>query len=317
MMNHFSATATAPATVANVAVGFDILGFAVEGLADVVKVQKVPEKGCVIKRISGKIAHLDQIPLEPEKNCATVGILQMLKDFSVDFGLAIEIEKQIPLGSGLGGSAASSVAGVVAASALIDSLLTREQMLQYAMMGEELASKSRHADNVAPCLMGGLVFCRSTEPFELYPLPIPQGLFCVLAHSQIVIKTSEARAMLQKTVSLEQMIKQTTNLSGFILGCVQSDFQLLRKSLRDEVIEPQRAHLIPSFAKVQKAAMDAGALGCSISGAGPAIFALAQGESAANRICDHMTRAFREADIQDVRLWISPVSTRGTQVAVY
>lgn len=305
------ATAFAPATVANVAVGFDLLGFAVQGVGDRVTVTRTQAAGLVeIEAIEGDPA----IPLDPAQNTATVGLLKLMRDLQPAFGLQVRVNKGIPLGSGLGGSAASAVGAIVAANALLEKPLTREALFSYALEGETAASGARHGDNVAPCLWGGLVLCRSVDPPRIVPVPVPQEVLCVLVHPEVRVDTREARKVLSPQLALGIYVKQSSHLAAFLAGCFQGDLELVGESLRDELIEPQRAELIPGFAQVKNAAMRGGALGCSISGSGPCVFAWVSGEEQALRIRGAMVQEFERAGVRSVRSWISPVGFRGAHV---
>jgi len=273
-----SATAFAPASVGNVAIGFDILGFAVDSLGDRITVTRRAEPGVSIRAVTGTRADL---PRDPQRNTAGRALLAMLASLAPDFGLEMSIEKGIPLGSGLGGSAASAVGAVVAANALLASPCTKLELLKFAMEGERVASGSLHVDNIAPSLFGGLVLTVGIDHPRVKQIPVPPGVRAVIAHPHMFLSTKQARAILRRSVELSDFVWQTANLAGFISGCYTNDLDMIRASLEDVVIEPQRQALIPGFADVRKAAMGAGALGCSISGAGPAVFAWALESSAA------------------------------------
>lgn len=313
-MSRSQATAIGPATVANVAVGFDLLGFAIEGFADEVTVKKGKNLGVVISKIEGSIEGRDEIPRDAAGNTATAGLLRLCKDLQLTFGFSVEIHKKIPLSSGLGGSAASAVAAVVAANALLDRPLSQEQLLDYALDGESQASGSRHADNVAPCLYGGLIFCRSLNPIEMISIPVPKDIFCVVVHPNQRLNTKEARAVLKKEISLKDHISQSSNLAGFLSACYTNDKSLLARSLQDLIIEPQRAPLIRGFSEVKAAALAKGAMGCSISGAGPSVFAWCEGRDKAKTVEGAMSEAFTKAGAGPVRSCVSPISSQGARV---
>lgn len=300
-----------PATVANVAVGFDLLGFAIEMLADEVKIEKINSPEVKITHIDGPIDGLEKIPRQAEANTATAGLLRLRQDLGLSFGFAVHVTKKIPLSSGLGGSAASAVAAVVAANALLDQSLPREKLLEYAMVGETIASGAAHGDNVAPCLFGGLIACRSLAPLDVISIPVPNDLFCVVVHPNQELSTREARAVLRKEIPLTDHIRQSSSLAGFLSGCFLNDTDLIGRSLEDVVVEPQRASLIRGFHEVKKAALGAGALGCSISGAGPSVFALTKGSEIAEKVKVAMFAAFNSAGAGPVRAWSSPIAVRG------
>ena len=304
-----SATAFAPASVGNVAVGFDILGHSVAALGDRVRVSRRAEPGVVIRSIAGVVADL---PLVAEKNTAGMAVLALNRELALPFGFELEIEKGIPLGSGLGGSAASAVAAVVAAAALVDEPLDRTRLLKFAMQGEAVASGSVHVDNIAPSLFGGLVLTVGIDNPYVKQIPVPETVRCVLVHPHMVLATREARAILRGTVELSDVIWQQANLAGFLAGCYTSDLPLIRESLLDVLIEPQRQVLIPGFVEVKQAALAAGALGCSISGAGPTVFAWAEQPDADN-VRSEMVAAFRKHGL-GTDSWVSPIDREGARV---
>ncbi len=303
------AKAFAPATVANVAVGFDILGFAIENLGEYVTLEKI-KSGVVLEPIEG-YPHLS---LDIMKNCATAGLVQLIQDKNLKFGFKVRLQKNIPVGSGLGGSSTSAAATIVAAQAFLKKKLTPSELLNYALIGEEVASGSQHADNIAPCLEGGLVYVQSEPNFKAHRIKIPTSLRCVIILPELTIFTRDSRGKLSPTVSLRDMIKQTSHLAGFILGCANSDFDLIRHSLKDSVIEPQRAKMIPGFENIQAAALAAGALGCSISGSGPAIFALAPNTSLTSKIKKAMLAAAMQSDLKIRGHWVSAIAKKGAHL---
>src|SRR5207253_363700 len=272
------ATAFAPASVGNVAIGFDILGVAVDALGDRIGVSRRVEPGVVITSVQGVAGEL---PREPEHNTAGRALLAMQEALHPGFGFAMQIEKGIPLGSGLGGSAASAVGAVVAANALLPQPCSKLELLQFAMQGEAVASGSLHVDNISASLFGGLVLTVGIDHPRVKQIPVPHGIRAVIVHPHMFLSTKQARAILRRTVDLSDFVWQTANLAGFISGCYTNDLDMIRASLEDVVIEPQRQALIPGFQAVRAAAMEAGALGCSISGAGPTTFAWARASNAA------------------------------------
>ena len=302
------AKAFAPATVANVAVGFDILGFALEGLGEIAVVERIEKsREVVVEPVLG----FPEIPLDPLKNTATAGLVRLIQERSLGFGFRVQLEKHIPIGSGLGGSSTSAMAALVAANSLLKKKLSIEELLDYALTGEAVASGSRHGDNVGPCLKGGLVFVRSQPSLEIVKIKTPSDLRCVVILPNLSIRTEEARKLLSKEVSLKKMIEQTANLTGFLLGCVQGDLKLMQHSLRDVVIEPQRAKLIPGFYELQKTALAAGALGFSISGSGPAMFALVVGPTRAKKVQQQLLTKARALDLPLKGAWLSRIAKRG------
>lgn len=304
------ATAFAPASVSNLAVGFDILGHPIAAAGDRVTVRRADAPGIRIVRVSGVAGPL---PEDPAANTATAGLPRMLAEHAPGLGLEVEIEKGIPLGSGIGGSAASAVAAAVAANALLPAPLATEALIPYALAGEAVASGAIHGDNVAPSLLGGLVLVRSAQPADVVRLPAPPSLRCVVVLPALRLDTRTARAVLPAAVPMHDLVHQTANLAGVVAGCCTGDVALIARSLRDVVAEPHRAPLIPGFADVQRAAMAAGALGCSISGAGPSLFAWCDGDASAEAARDAMVAAFAAAGV-DSRGWISPVDGPGARL---
>ncbi|HKE95955.1 MAG TPA: homoserine kinase [Povalibacter sp.] len=303
------ATAFAPASIGNVAVGFDVLGHSFQAIGDRVTARRLAEPGVRIASISGTVADL---PREPEKNTAGMAVLSMVRDLKLDFGIELSIEKGIPLGSGLGGSAASAVAAVVAANALLPDSLSKLELLKFAMKGEAVASGSVHVDNIAPSLFGGLVLTVGIDNPNVKQIPVPASVRCVLVHPHMMLSTRAAREILNRSIDLSNVIWQSANLAGFLTGCFTGDLRLIRESLEDVIIEPQRKVLIPGFQQVKDAAMSNGALGCSISGAGPTIFAWCE-ERDATAIRDGMVAAFA-AHQMGTDAWISTLDPAGARV---
>ncbi|MBL8271122.1 homoserine kinase [Steroidobacter sp.] len=308
-MSRQSATAFAPASIGNVAVGFDVLGHSFQAIGDRVTARRLDQPGVSIAKITGTTVDL---PLDPEKNTAGMAVLSMIRELQLDFGIELSIEKGIPLGSGLGGSAASAVAGVVAANALLPKPLPLLEQLKFALKGEQVASGSRHVDNIAPSLFGGLVLTVGIDNPNVKQIPVPPTVRCVLVHPHMVLNTREARSILSRTVDLSNVIWQTANISGFITGCFTSDLQLIRESLEDVIIEPQRQVLIPGFQAVKQGALSNGALGCSISGAGPTIFAWCEQQDA-ERVRDAMVAGFAAHKMAS-DAWISTLDAVGARI---
>jgi homoserine kinase len=303
-------TAFAPATVANVAVGFDIMGFAIESVGDTVAVTKTQKIGVVeIESIEG----LEGLPFEASKNTATIGLMKMLKDHDLPFGFSVKIKKGIPMSSGMGGSAASSVAAVVAANEFLPKSLSKAELLMYALEGEKVASGAIHADNVAPSLFGGITLIRSLESIDIIDIPAPP-LFCVLVHPDMKVETKHSRSVLNPVVPMKKFIEQSAHLGSFIAGCFKKDIELIRRSCKDFIIENQRAHLIHGFYDVKNAALEANAIAASISGSGPSIFALAANEKEAVNIREAMLLAFKKNDVTKIDSWISPINHQGAKV---
>lgn len=302
-------TAFAPASVGNVAIGFDILGFAVDALGDRVTVARRDEPGVGIARVDGIAGELTR---DPQRNTAGRALLAMQEALRLQFGFSMQIQKGIPLGSGLGGSAASAVGAVVAANALLPSPCTKLELLKFAMQGEVVASGSRHVDNISPSLFGGLVLTVGIDHPRVKQIPVPADVRAVILYPHMFLSTRQARAILRRTVDLSDFVWQTANLAGFISGCYTNDLDMIRASFEDVVIEPQRQALIPGFQDVRRAAMEAGALGCSISGAGPAMFAWARLASAP-AVMESMRREFTHRSI-NVDGWIVEIETAGARV---
>jgi homoserine kinase len=304
-----SVTAFAPATVGNVGIGFDILGHTVEALGDRVHLTRSAEPGVRILGITGVETAL---PLEAERNTAGKALLSLVEAAQVDFGLEMRIEKGIPLGSGLGGSAASAVAAVVAGNAMLPKPYTTLELLNFAMQGERVSSGSVHVDNIAPALFGGLVLTVGIDHPRTKRIPVPPGIRCVLVHPHMFLSTKEARRILSKTVELSDLVWQCANLAGFISACFTDDLAMIRDAFEDVIIEPQRQALIPGFKAVKQAAMAGGALGCSISGAGPTVFAWCEA-AAAEAIAAGMVGAFAASGL-DCDRWISAIEPLGARV---
>jgi homoserine kinase len=311
-----SATAFAPATVSNVAVGFDILGFAVEAAGDEVTVAVSDSAGVRVAGITDTTGTLPEgaIPSDPAENTATVGLIKLREDLGLSFGFDVSVRKGISLGSGMGGSAASAVAALVAANSLLERPLPKESLLAYALIAEKVASGAAHPDNATPSLFGGMTLILSTNPVRHVQLPVPEGVLTVLVHPHVRVDTREARAILKPNVPLADHVRQSAHLGGFIAGCFCDDLELIRTSFADIIIEPQRAALIPAFAQVKAAALREGAVGVSISGSGPSVFAWVDSERASLRVREAMVSAFVSNGVADVDSWVSPVSREGARV---
>ncbi len=305
-----SIKAFAPATVANVACGFDVLGFAVDFPGDEVTLTLKDEPGIVIKSISGDEGKL---PLDANLNTVSLVIQEYLTHIGSDQGVEIELRKLMPLKSGLGSSAASSVVGVYALNKLLGSPLKDEELLPFAMEGERLACGSAHADNVAPALYGGFVLVRSYQPLDVVQLPTPENLHATIIHPHVEVKTKDARNILRKEVELSKAVQQWGNLAGLVAGLMKSDYDLISRSLQDVIVEPVRSLLIPGFDEAKKVALEAGALGTSISGSGPSIFALSKDKETANKIGKAMKEVYQKWEI-DSEVYISKVSQQGPRI---
>jgi homoserine kinase len=302
-------TAFAPASVGNVAIGFDILGFALGALGDTVTVSRRREPGVEIGAVRGVAVDISR---EARDNTAGRALMALLETARPGFGLLVEIDKGIPLGSGLGGSAASAVAAVVAGNALLPEPRPKLELLKFAMAGEAVASGGQHVDNIAPALFGGLVLTVGIDHPRVKQIPVPADIRAVVVHPHMFLATARARAILKGSVELSDFVWQTANLAGFISGCYTNDLDMIRASLEDVVIEPQRQALIPGFADVRRGAMQAGALGCSISGAGPSMFAWATA-AAAPAVLSAMQREFARLDLK-TDAWCAQVTADGARV---
>ena len=303
------ASAFAPASVGNVAIGFDILGFSVSAIGDRATVRRCDDPGVRIKAIRGVVADL---PMEAAKNTAGRALQAMRDALALPFGLELELDKGIPLASGLGGSAASAVAAVVAANALLPTPRSKLELLKFAMLGEAVASGSMHVDNIAPSLYGGLVLTVGIDQPRVKQIPVPAAVRAVVVHPHMFLSTRQARAILKGSVAMKDFVWQTANLAGFISGCYTDDIDMLRESFEDVVIEPQRAALIPGFAEVRRAAISAGALGCSISGAGPTLFAWCLA-SHALAVREAMVVEFSHHGLASDH-WTTPIDALGARV---
>lgn len=308
-MSRTTATAFAPASMGNVGVGFDILGLSVSALGDTVTVHRRPDREVRIQRVAGVVTEL---PTEAAKNTAGKALESMVAELGLGFGFDVEIDKGIPLGSGLGGSAASAVAAVVAASALLPTKLGDLELLRFAAEGEAVASGSVHLDNIAPSLFGGLILIVGLDHPRIKRIPVPSGLRAVIVHPHLVLSTKEARRILKKTVELSDVVWQTANLAGFLAACYTSDLPLLKEAFMDVMIEPQRQVLIPGFQAVKAAALSAGAFGATIAGAGPTVFAFAL-EDSASAVQAAMVAAFAAHGLLS-DTWISPLDQEGARL---
>ncbi len=301
------ARAFSPASVGNVAVGFDILGHAIAGVGDTVTVRRTGSPGVRILAIRGTTVDL---PLEAADNTAGAALLAMCDALGLSFGFEVEIDKGIALGSGMGGSAASCVAALVAANALLDQPLPRDALYPFALSGEAVASGGRHGDNLGPMLLGGLVLSTAAR---LVRIPVPAHWHSLLVHPEAVLETRRARAALQGSYALSEFVTQSAHLALVLSGCFQGDAELVRAGLRDVLVEPRRAGLIVGFDAAREAALAAGALGASISGAGPSVFAWFESAAAAHGAQAAVQQAFADAGF-DSQGWVSPLDAPGAQL---
>ena len=297
-----------PATVANISCGFDILGLCLDTVGDEMVVREVPEKGIKITKITGQ-----KLPLETHKNVAGVAGLALLEKVDASVGYEIEIFKKIKPGSGIGSSAASAAGAVFAINELLGKPFSKQELIYFAMQGEKLASGSEHADNVSPVILGGFTLVRSYQPLDVLKINTPNDLYVTIIHPQIEVKTADARAVIKNQVSLKKMVTQMGNFGGLISGLFTNDYDLIGRSLHDEIIEPNRLVLIPEFNKVKKGVIHAGALGAGISGSGPSIFALSKGERTANFVGETMAKIYNNTDI-DYDIHISKINQQGIKI---
>ena len=297
-----------PATIANISCGFDVLGLCLEAIGDEMIIRKSDVKGIRITKIVGA-----DLPLETSKNVAGVAALAILEAIDYEFGFDIEIYKNIKAGSGIGSSAASAAGAVFGINELIGKPFTRKELVAFAMKGEAIASGSEHADNVAPAILGGITLVRSYTPLDIIKIESPSELYATVIHPQIELKTSEMRAVLQPMITLKSAIVQWGNLGGLIAGFYTSDYELIRRSLHDEIVEPLRGPFIPKFDLIKKAALDNGALGSGISGSGPSIFAFSKGIETANKIAKAMSVVYDEINLP-YEIHVSKVNSKGVKI---
>jgi homoserine kinase len=298
------ARASAPASVGNIGVGFDLLGHVVEGPRDVATVRRIDDPVVRVDAVRGDARGIDGIPLGSEANTAGRALMALRQALGLPHGFAVELDKGIPLGSGLGGSAASCVAALVAANALLERPLSREALYPFALEGEWASTRSRQGDNVGPMLVGGVALA---TPHRLLRLQAPDWLHCVVVHPDLVLETRDARAVLADPYPLATVVEHATHLALFLTGLARGDAALIAEGLRDVLVEPRRAPLIPGFAAVKAAALDHGALGASISGGGPACFGWFRSRAAADAAAAAMGAGFTDAGIA-ARTYVSPVT---------
>jgi homoserine kinase len=301
--------AFAPATVSNVGCGFDVLGFALDSPGDVVAVE--PGRGGVeIVRIEGT----DELSTDIRRNTAGAAVHALVERLETTRGVRLHLHKGLPLASGVGSSGASAVAAVVAANELLGRPASLAVLLECAMAGEAAGCGAAHPDNVAPALYGGFVLARSSHPPDIVRLPVPDGLSCVVLHPHLRVETSAARALIGDTIALGNAVRQWANVGGLVAGLFLNDLPLIGRSMDDYVAEPKRAHLVPAFATVKQAALASGALGCSLSGSGPSMFALCASLERAELVGTAMQGALENATALRSDIWVSPVGRRGARI---
>jgi homoserine kinase len=297
-----------PGTIANLSCGFDVLGLCLDNVGDEMIIRKSNQKGVRITKIVGA-----DLPLETAKNVAGVAALALLEALQSDAGFEIEIYKHIKAGSGIGSSAASSAGAVFGINELLGRPLEIKDLVPFAMQGEKLACGNAHADNVAPALLGGFTLVRSYNPLDIIKIESPSELYATVVHPQIELKTSDARSVLKQTVSLKSAIMQWGNVGGLIAGLYTKDYELIGRSLHDEIVEPLRSVLIPGFDLIKQTALENGALGSGISGSGPSIFALSKGEANANKIAKAMSAVYDDMKLP-YEIHVSKVNPDGIRI---
>ncbi len=301
----------APATVANVVCGFDVLGFAVNEPGDEVVMRLVDQPGVRLLKINGDDGKL---PLDSKKNTVSASVQHYLNHLNrLDVGVEIELYKKMPIGSGLGSSSASTVAGLYAINQLMGNLLTAKELVPFAMKGEELACGFGHADNVAPALMGGFVLVRSYEPLDLIALPTPENLFTAVVYPHVNVPTKDARQMMPSKVLLKDAVTQWGNIAGLVSGLFLNDIDLVGRCMQDVLIEPVRSILIPDFEILREIAMKTGAVGFGISGSGPSVFALVKDADTARKITDAQQKHLTKLNINS-NAYVSSVNADGPRI---
>ena len=298
----------APASVANISCGFDVLGVCLDNVGDTIHIQETSKPGIEITKIIGQ-----DLPLEATKNVAGVAGLALLADYGRDKGFQIQIEKGIKPGSGIGSSSASAAGAVVGINHLLGNPYTREQLITFAMEGERAACGTAHADNVSPVLLGGFTLVRSVNPLDVVTLNSPLELVVTIIHPEIEVKTADARAVLLDKLHLKQAVAQTANLGALVTGLFREDYDLIRRSLVDHIVEPVRSMLIPRFNELKNRANEAGALGTGISGSGPSVFALSKGMDTAQKVGLAMQKVYDEISVP-YDTHISPINAKGVKI---
>ena len=297
-----------PATVANVNCGFDVLGFALQGLGDEMVLKKTREKGIRITQITGA-----DLPTDPLKNVSGVAGMAMIEALNLDFGFDIEIHKKIRLGSGVGSSAASAAGVVFGINQFLKKPISNLELSFFAMKGEVIASGNEHADNVAPCIYGGFTLITGYDPLNIISLPVPQELFVTIIHPHIEIKTKESRALLPENVPLKNAIKQSGNLAGLISALYTSDYQQIAHCTKDALVEPYRKNAIPYYEELKAIAIKAGGLAFGISGSGPSMFILCEGIKTAKKVEVRLLKLLTKYKLE-TDSYVSPISTSGNMV---
>ena len=297
-----------PATISNLSCGFDVLGLCLETIGDYMEIIKSKRKGIYITSIIG-----EKVPYDVKKNVAGVASEALIDSLNPDFGFEIKIDKKIKPGSGIGSSAASSVGAVVGINYLLGNPFKPEELIPYALEGEKLACGSKHADNVAPAILGGITLVRSTKPIDIIKLPIPKNLKAVIIHPKIEIKTADARKVLDKSIPLEKASQYWANLGAFVSSLYENNYELMKKSIVDNIIEPKRSQLIPMFDSLKQIANDNDSIGCGISGSGPSVFSLANGLKTAKIINNSFKKIYEETGIP-FKTYVSDINKSGVKI---
>ncbi len=302
----------APATVANMICGFDVLGFAVDHPGDEVTMYRVAEPGVRIRSIVGDEGRL---PLDADKNTVSACVKMLLAHLGLqeELGVEIELTKHMPIGSGLGSSSASTVAGLFAINNLLGNPLSKAELMPFCVEGERLACGHGHADNVAPALMGGITLIRGYNPLDVIKLPVPDELYAGIVFPQVDVPTRDARQLIKEKVLLKDAVTQWGNIAGLIAGLYESDYDLISRSMHDVLIEPTRAILIPEFYEMKRLALAAGALSFGISGSGPSVVAIARGRDVAERAATEIQQHLTVCDIDSLK-YVSAVNIGGPKV---
>ena len=300
-------TIKSPATVANLVCGFDILGMALNEPYDIMTLKLLDSPEVIIHNRDSF-----NLPTEPDRNVAGVVLLSMMEKMDRNCGFEIEIEKHIKPGSGIGSSAASAAGAAMAANHLLNNIFSNDELVQFAMNGEKLASGVKHADNIAPCILGGINLVRSIHPLDIIPIASPD-LHVTVVHPQIEVRTSDARQILRKQVLLKDAIKQWGNIAGLVAGFLKNDFDLIGRSLEDVIIEPIRSILIPGFDEVKTKCREAGALGGGISGSGPSVFMLSKDEATANAVEAVMKEVYDRIGIP-FNIYVTTINKKGVEI---
>lgn len=300
-------TIHAPATVANLVCGFDVLGMCLHEPFDVMELALIDKKEIIIHSKDGY-----SLPSDPAQNTAGAPLVAMLDELPDKIGFEINIQKQIKPGSGIGSSAASAAGAVVGANHLLGNIFSREDLVRFAMHGEKVASGVKHADNIAPCIYGGITLIRSIFPLDIVPILNP-ALFVTVVHPQIEVRTSDARQILRKEVLLKDAIRQWGNIAGLVAGFMKNDYDLIGRSMEDVIIEPVRSMLIPGFDEIKRECKAAGALGGGISGSGPSIFMLSRDEGTAHRVESVMKLIYEKIGLPH-HVYVTTIDQQGVRI---